>query len=56
MKDMNCLYAQCKHSIMRNNPLPGIRELGDAASVLLVGAVDRLLMMGIDFFISLQTL
>ena len=33
-----------------NTPQPSVIELGDAASVCLVGTVERLLMMGIEFF------
>ena len=56
MKDTWRLFTRNKSSIMKNMLLPIVREVGDTASVSLVGAVDRLLMMGIDFFISLQTL
>ena len=56
MKDTWRLFTRCKSSMLRNMPQPSVRELGDTASVCLVGAVERLLMMGIDFFISLQTL
>jgi len=36
--------------MLRNMPQPRVRELGDTASVCLVGAVEILLMMGNEFF------
>ena len=50
MKDMWRLFTRCKSSMLRNMPQPSVRDLGDTASVSLVGAAEILLMMGIDFF------
>ena len=56
MKDAWQLFARYNSSMLRNLPQPSVRYVGETELVSLVGAADRLLIMGIDFFILLQEL